>query len=133
MSIAAVRTALEKHLADTPGLPPVAWPNAAFSPLPGQAYIRAEFIPVTRRPIVMGPHPMQRMTGLFMITVFVPERDGAGTGLALADVLSQRFNGSTTIQSPQVNVCIEYSEVKLALHSSPFYAIPVQVGWYAYV
>lgn len=133
MSIAAIRTALEKHLADTPGLPPVAWPNVPFTPSPGHSYIRAEFVPVTRRPIVMGPGPMHRAVGLFMLSVCTPERDGAGAGLALADVLLQRFNGSTTIQSPTVNVSIEYSEAKLPLHSPPFYVIPIQVGWYAYV
>jgi hypothetical protein len=134
MTISAIRTALEAHLASTsPALPAVAWPNVPFTPVTGTPYLRADFVPVTRRPVVAGPAPEQRAAGLFYVTVYTPEDQGATAGLALADALLARFNGSTAIVASNVTVRLEYSETKMPLHDPPFYAIPVEIGWYAYL
>ena len=129
-----IRVALENHLNTTPApaLPVIAWPNVPFTPTTGTPYIRAEYIPVARRPFVVGPDPEQRINGLFYLTVFVPENEGAATGTEIADRLVARFNGSDAIVSPNVTVRLEYSEVKQPLHSPPFFAIPVEIGWYAF-
>jgi hypothetical protein len=132
-----IRVALENHLATTPAtpapaLPAIAWPNVPFTRVEGSPFIRAEFIPVTRRPVVAGPNPEQRISGLFYLTIFTPEDRGAAAGMALADKLLVRFNGSSAIVASNVIVRIEYSEVKMPLHDPPFFAIPVEIGWYAY-
>jgi hypothetical protein len=132
-----IRIALENHLATTsatpaPALPSIAWPNVVFTPAPGTSYLRAEFIPVLRRPVVAGPSPEQRFSGLFYLTIYTPEEKGAADGMSLADKLLSRFNGSSSIVTVNAVVRIEYSEVKMPLHDPPFYAIPVEVGWYSY-
>lgn len=130
----AIRTVLETHLSTTPSpaLPALAWPNVPYTPTVGTPYITVEFIPVLRRPVVVGPDPEQRHSGLFYLTVFTPESRGADAGLTIVDQLLTRFNGHTSITGATVNVSIEYSEAKMALHMPPFYAIPVEIGWYAY-
>jgi hypothetical protein len=130
----AIRVALENHLATTPNpaLPAIAWPNVSFTPAPGTPYIRAEFIPTARRPSVIGPNPEQRIQGLFSLTVFTPEFQGAAAGMGIVDRLLVRFNGSSAIVAPTVTVRLEYSEARLPLHAPPFFAIPVEIGWYAY-
>jgi hypothetical protein len=133
----AIRVALENHLLTTsptpaPALPAIAWPNVPFIPTTGTPYIRADFVPTLRRPSVAGPNPEQRISGLYMLTVFTPENTGAAAGMAIADKLLTRFNGSSVITASSVNVRIEYSEARLPLHMPPFYAIPVEIGWYAY-
>lgn len=134
MTINAIRIALENHLATTtPALPSVAWPNVPFTPTDGTAFLRAEFIPALRRPVVVGPDPEQRASGLFYVTVYTPENQGAAAGMGHADALLTRFNGSSGIVADSVTVRIEYSEVKMPLHDPPFYAIPVEIGWYAFL
>lgn len=149
-----IRVALESHLADlsvygdwgiygtwnddvpttneVSVLPPVAWPNVPYTPTPDSTYLRVEFIPVLRRPVVAGPRPEQRLSGLFYITIFTPEEKGAAAGMALADYLLAWFNGSSSIIKDNAIVRLEYSEAKMPLHDPPFYAIPVEVGWYSY-
>jgi hypothetical protein len=135
----AIRTALGNHLATmSPAPPSIAWPNQPFTPAVdangrGVPYIRAQFIPVTRRPVVVGPSPEQRHTGLFMLTIYTPEDAGDSAGLILADSLVARFNGSSSIVAATVTVRLDYSEAKLPLHAPPFYVIPVEIGWHSFV
>jgi hypothetical protein len=128
-----IRVALESHLAGlATSMPPVAWPNVPFVPTTGTTYLRAEFIPVLRRPVTTGPDPEQRHSGLFYVTVYTPEEKGAAEGIGLADDLLSHFNGSDAIVTTNAIVRLEYSEAKMALHDPPFYAIPIEIGWYAY-
>lgn len=134
MSLNDIRVALENHLATTsPALPSVAWPNVPFKPTHGTAYLRAQFIPVTRRPVVVGPSPEQRYSGLFMVDVYTPDDNGAAAGMAYADQIMTRFNGSDAVTTTNVVVRLEYSEAKMPLHEAPFYVIPVEIGWYSFV
>jgi hypothetical protein len=135
--INAVRVALENHLNTTPAtpapaLPAIAWPNVPYARVEGTPFILAEFIPTLRRAVVAGPTPEQRTSGLFYLTIHTPEDRGANDGMALADKLLSRFNASEAILASSVIVRLDYSEVKMPLHSPPFYAIPVEIGWYAY-
>jgi hypothetical protein len=129
----AIRIALENHLNTTsPTLPVIAWPNVPFVPAPGTTYLRAQFVPLTRRPVTAGPNPEQRLSGQFFVTVYTPEENGADEGMLIADRLLTRFNGSSAILTSSVSVRLAYSEVKMPLHDPPFFVIPVEIGWYAY-
>lgn len=130
-----IRVALENHLATmtySPTLPPVAWPNVPFTPPANATHIRAIFMPVTRRPVVVGPDPEQRRSGVFMVTVYSPEETGAAECTRLAEAIEDRFNGSTAIVAADVTVRLDYSEAKRPLQSTPFFAIPVEIGWHAF-
>lgn len=129
-----IRVALENHLATTPApaLPAIAWPNVPFVRTEGTPFIHVEFLPVTRRPAVVGPNPEHRISGLFYMTIYTPEDRGASSGMLLADRLVTRFNGSSAIVAPNVTVRLEYSEVKSPLHEPPFFVIPVETGWFAF-
>ena len=134
-----IRVALENHLDTTPATPApalpsgIAWPNVPYTPTTGTAYLRARFVPVTRRPVTAGPQAEQRHSGLFVVNVYTPEDQGAAAGVTLADKLCDRFEGSTSIVAAAVNVRLEYAEAKQPLHEPPFYVIPVEIGWYSYV
>jgi hypothetical protein len=128
-----IRVALESHLAAlSTSMPEIAWPNVRFTPVTGTTYLRVEFIPVLRRPVVAGPDPEQRFSGLFYVTIYTPEEKGAAEGMGLADSLLSHFNGSGAIVTTNAVVRLEYSEAKMPLHDPPFYAIPIEIGWYAY-
>lgn len=133
MSLNDIRIALESHLAAASGLPSIAWPNVPFTPTTGTAYLRAQYIPLVRRPVVAGPGPEQRYSGLFMVNIYTPEDAGAAAGIGHADRLLSWFNGSDAVTTTNVIVRLDYSEAKGALHEPPFYVIPVEIGWYSYV
>lgn len=130
----AIRIALENHLATIGGapLPAIAWPNVPYARQEGVPYIRVEFLPMVRRPATVGPDPHQQRSGMLLLTVFTPESQGAATGTLLAERLERRFDGSTAVAASTVNVRLEYSEAKPPLHDPPFFAIPVEIGWYAF-
>lgn len=113
-------------------LPEIAWPNVAFTRVTGTPFMRAEFIPVLRRPVVAGPNPEQRHSGLFYVTIFVPESLGSGDGFTYVDRLLDSFAGSDAVITDSAIVRLEYGEAKMPLHDPPFFAIPVEIGWYAY-
>lgn len=130
-----IRVALENHLATIGGapLPAVAWPNVPYARQEGTPYIRAEFLPMTRRPATTGINPEHRRAGMFLLTVYTPESQGAAAGMLVAERLEERFTaGTEDIVAPTVTVRLEYSEAKPPLHDPPFFAIPVEIGWYAF-
>lgn len=133
----AIRIALENHLqgmdSSSDPLPPVAWPNVPFTPPENAVYLRAEFIPVLRRPVTVGAGPKQRHSGMFYVTVFSPERSGAAAAVEWVDLLQARFDASTSISAAAVTVRIDYAEAKQPLHTPPFFAIPVEIGWHAHL
>lgn len=93
-----IRIALENHLYTTvPAPPSIAWPNVAFERTTGTSYLRARFIPTSRRPYSAGVQPEQRFEGLFMVDICTPEGEGGAAGMGLADRLMARFPGSASI------------------------------------
>jgi hypothetical protein len=130
---AKIRTALENHLnTTTPALPAIAWDNVPFTQDAGTTYIQAVFEPLTRRPAVRGPNPQHRHEGDFVLTICTPQDEGSGPATALADQLQARFNGSTSVIGPQINVSIDFSEIGVGFHRPPFFCIPLRISWYAY-
>jgi hypothetical protein len=116
----------------SPALPGIARQNARFARAEGVSFIEITFDPVLRRAVTAGPDPEKRTSGLFYATVYTPEAVGSGAGFDIADQIVSRFDASSAILYPDVIVRIEYGEAKPALHTPPFFAIPVEIGWYAY-
>lgn len=127
-----VRAVLDNRLVTTPSLPEIAHQNVKFTPTNGQPYIKVDFMPSARRPVVMGPNPQQLHTGLYRLLVCTPENLGSGAGFEIADTLLDRFDASTDISYNGVIVSVEYSEVGVSFLDAPFYCTPVFVGWYIY-
>lgn len=132
-----IRATLETHLAATADLPPIAWSNdQTFDqtdlPVGEDSYLQVQFAPVQKRPAVRGPNPQYRYSGLFVVTVCVPERTGTGEAYRLAGTLLDRFLVDSPIQGVDVNVSIRYSEPETGFHRPPFFCVPVRVDWFAF-
>ena len=127
-----IRAALENHLRTMSGVPPIATPNMKYDPAENTTFVRAQFVPRTRRPDVRGPQPIQRYEGFYNLLVCAPTYAGEGAGLSMADTLLQRFDATTDISRGGVIVRIDYAEVGLSYLDTPFFCTPVVVSWYTY-
>ena len=130
-----IRAALEVHLSNQSGLPSIAYENVPFSPTTGQSYIQCRYIPTLRRPAVRGLNPQQRYDGVFQMLVYSPEGTGPATAEGYVETLLEAFEATTKIDyigSETITVSIEYAERQQGFLDTPWYYIPVDIGWYTY-
>lgn len=132
-----IRAALESHLAGTSGLPSIAYENVAFEPTTGTSFLKVQYLPTVTRPAVRGLNPQLRYQGIFAVTVFTPE----GKGPAAADDYSNKvidaFAATTDISftngdAETIKVSIDYAERQQGIIDSPWYFVPINIGWYIY-
>jgi len=128
----AIMATLDKHLSKLPDVPKLAFQNVPYKVVVGTPHIKVNFTPTSRRLATMGDTPQQRYQGLYNLLVCVPEAEGPGVGLAIADDLLGHFQASRDITYNGQYVTIEYSEVGNGFLDSAFYCIPVTVAWYTY-
>lgn len=132
-----IRSTLEDHLASITGIPEIAWENVNFTPTTGTPYIIPTFRPLMRRPAHRGLNPQHRYDGLFSIDCCSPENQGPGACDAIAELIIDSFESTTDISyavdtNTTVIVSIDYAERLPGLSQSPWYVIPVNIGWYIY-
>jgi len=140
-----IRAGLETKLNSISGLPTIAWENVTFSPTTSTPFIKVTFIPVTRRPAVRGLTPQQRYEGVFQLLVYDEDGDGPASASSTANTLIEEFDATTDIHyntvtgnlensggTNIVDISIDYAERQAGIVESPWYYIPVDIGWYIY-
>jgi hypothetical protein len=127
-----VRRGLEYTLSAIHEIPDIAYENISFEPTTGSSWVRPTFIPITRRPAVRGSRPQQFYSGIFRVDCFVAEGNGPHIADTLADDIMRQFEAATDITFNGKRISIEYAEREEGRLSSPWYFIPVNIGWYTY-
>ena len=132
-----IRAALESHLAGTSGLPDIAYENVAFEPTTGTSFLTVQYIPTVTRPAVRGLNPQLRYQGVFSVTVFAPEGQGPATADDYANKVIDAFAATTDISftngdAETIIVSIDYAERQQGMIDSPWYFVPINIGWYIY-
>ena len=153
-----IRAALESHLAGTSGLPSIAYENVAFEPTTGTSFLKVQYLPTVTRPAVRGLNPQLRYQGIFSVTVFAPEGKGpkeagdyvntvidafAATTSIYWSIPEDRIlleseafllleSGGKTLIDGVINVSIDYAERQQGIIDSPWYFVPINIGWYIY-
>lgn len=132
-----IRAALETHLSNTSGLPPIVFENVSYNPDTNVSFLSTDFIPTLRRPAVRGSNPIQRYQGLFAVTVYSKEGDGPANADEIAEKVIQAFEATTDLQftnseDETITVSIDYAERQRGLLETPWYYIPINIGWYTY-
>ncbi len=90
MSRAAIRAALETHLAALTPAWPTRWDNVAFKePTDGTPWQSASVLFADTRPLGMSAESGERWQGILHITVFTP----AGTGVQAAEARAALIRG----------------------------------------
>jgi hypothetical protein len=127
-----IRSILETQLAAVIDLPQVAYENVPYSPTTGTSYIEVNFVPTSRRPAVRGLNPQQRYEGIFIINCYAPEGKGPAAAETIAENVMTAFEATTSLTTNNITVSIDYSEVRQGYLDSPWFVVPVSIGWYAY-
>jgi len=132
-----IRAALETHISTTANLPTIAYENVAFEPTTGTSFIRVMYLPTVTRPAVRGLNPQLRYQGVFAVTVFTPEGNGPSTADDYVNKVINAFQATTDIsftnaQSETIKLSIDYAERQQGLIDSPWYYVPINIGWYIY-
>lgn len=127
-----IRSILETQLAAVNDLPQIAYENVPYSPTTGTSYIEVNFVPTSRRPAVRGLNPQQRYEGIFIINCYAPEGKGPAAAETIAENVMTAFEATTSLTTNNITVSIDYSEVRQGYLDSPWFVVPVSIGWYAY-
>ena len=132
-----IRAALETHISTTANLPDIAYENVAFEPTTGISFIRVQYLPTVTRPAVRGLNPQLRYQGVFAVTVFTPEGNGPSTADGYVNKVIDAFQATTDIsftnaESETIKLSIDYAERQQGLIDSPWYYVPINIGWYIY-
>lgn len=130
-----IRAALESKLANTAGLPDIAYENVSFSPTTGTSFIQTTYLPTLRRPAVRGLNPQQRYQGVFVVTAYAPEGNGPKVANDYLDIVEAEFEATTKIEysgSENITVSIDYAERQVGFVDTPWYYVPLNIGWYCY-
>lgn len=127
-----IRAALESKLANIAGIPPIAFDNVPYDPTTGTSFIKSSYIPVTRVPAVRGLNPSQRYGGIYAVTVYCPEGNGPGVADGIANTVIENFEAATDVSLNNFNVSIDYAERQQGFLDTPWYYIPINIGWYIY-
>jgi hypothetical protein len=131
-NIATIRAALETYLAATSGIPALVFDNVDYDPSALTPFVRVKLAPVSRRPIDVGPNPLSRVDGIYILTICQPKNVGDGPGLVVADTLSNRFPPHSVIPYGSIFVEIVYSEVGMSYPDDLYHCTPVTIGWFAH-
>lgn len=127
-----IRTSLETELSNVSGIPDIAWENVAYQPSTGTSFVQPQLLPTLREPAHKGVNPQMYYQGIFRVTCNVPDNAGPGAADDLADSIIEAFDGATDISNGGTTVSIRYAEREQGTSNSPWYSVPVNIGWYIY-
>ena len=127
-----IRAALETHISTTANLPTIAYENVAFEPTTGTSFVKVQYLPTITQPAVRGLNPSQRYGGIYAVTVYCPEGNGPGVADGIANTVIENFEAATDVSLNDFNVSIDYAERQQGFLDTPWYYIPINIGWYIY-
>ena len=127
-----IRSILEVQLSNISNVPQIAYENVPYVPTTGTSYIKVDYLPTSRRPAVRGLNPQQRYDGIFAINCYAPEGNGPSAAETIAENVMTAFEATSSFTTNNVTVSIDYAEADQALVDSPWFLVPVNIGWYAY-
>ena len=100
MSLATARRDIESRIAANWATTPVVFDNAPYSPQAGQTWVRVQIFEEDVQRINIGNPGYHRVTGLIIMSIYVPIETGTQTARTYADTLAAlfrdvQFNGIT--------------------------------------
>ena len=131
-----IRAALETHLSTTLVGTDIAYENVAFSPTTGTLFVKPTFIPTVTQPATRGLNPQLLYQGVFNVMVNAPEGNGPSLADTTCNTITNAFAATTDLSivvgAETYIVRIRYAERQQGRIDTPWYSVPINIGWYIY-
>jgi hypothetical protein len=130
-----INTALSVRLAEfqTAGEPPIAYENAAFTPVDGVLYLLETFIPNIKDQLGLGHSSADDYEGFYQITVNDSRSNRRFTAQEQARLLMLHFPRGAEYTFNGVKVKITSARVSQGITQEGWYSVPVTIEWRAIV
>ena len=131
-----IRAALETKLSTTLVGTDIAYENVAFSPTTGTLSVKPTFIPTVTQPATRGLNPQLLYQGVFNVMVNAPEGSGPSLADTTCNTITNAFAATTDVSivvgADTYIVRIRYAERQQGRIDTPWYSVPINIGWYIY-
>jgi len=131
-----IRAALETKLSTTLAGTDIAYENVAFSPTTGTLFVKPTFIPTVTQPATRGLNPQLLYQGVFNVMVNAPEGSGPSLADTTCNTITNAFAATTDVSivvgADTYIVRIRYAERQQGRIDTPWYSVPINIGWYIY-
>lgn len=133
MSQKTIRAALESRLktwadAQAPAIP-CAWENVPYLPTVGARYLRPYMIPAATYDAAVTAD-ITRYTGIFQVSIYMPEGTGAGAAETIAESLIALYPITISIDKSGLNIVIERTpSIGTAMHDEGWRVLPVSIRY----
>lgn len=126
-----INTALSVRLAEfqTSGEPPIAYENAAFTPVDGVLYLLETFVPNIKDQLGLGNSSADDYEGFYQVTVNDSRSNRRFTAQEQARLLMLHFSRGSQYTFNSVKVIITSARVSQGVTSEGWYSVPVTIEW----
>ena len=127
-----IRELFETKLANTMGVPDIAWENVKYEPQTGVPYVKPTLVPTIRRPSCVGRDQQQYYQGIFIVQCFVPVNKGPSASDSLAQLITEEFEASNTITNGTTSIQIREASQAQGITEGAWHKTIVSISWYTY-
>jgi len=125
-----ISAALDGRLNTLTNKPPIAWPNAPYTPSEGVLYLSVTHSPTAT--INATQDYIEAHGGIYQITVYAPSGSYKAQSLGIADDIADHFSAQRTLTYKSRKVKIRSVSQATPIRDGAWYAIPISVDYDCY-
>ena len=128
-----ISAALEDHLNNMVGKPPIAWENFGYEPTTGTLYIRPTLLAGDVVQASLGDSGQDMSVGIYQIDVFSQAGQGKKEALEMADTIANQFKRGTDLTYNGRNVRIRNVSRQVAINNADgWYQIIIEISYISF-
>lgn len=112
----------------------IAWENVDFDPKAKTAWLRPKTIITERQSAIVGPNPVTRWDGLFLIDCFRKNNEGTQSLDDLTDDVLAQFEHTTLLtENSKTLIILSATPTGGYIQEPPWSFQPITISWYSYI
>lgn len=128
-----ISAALDSHLNDMVGKPPIAWENLAYEPAIGTLYARPTLLPADVIQSTLGTNGTDSNIGIYQIDIFAEAGQGKNEAVVMADTIADHFKRGTDLTYNGRTVRIRSVSRQTAINNEDgWYQIPIEINYISF-
>lgn len=122
-----VSSKLDQRLVEMTDLPPVAWPNVAFTPNSEELYLSVMNMPADG--VMYSMERFQNTPGVYRINIYSPANRGPALAEEMGDKIAAHFREQSNMGD---GLFIEEINFSPAISDDVYYMLPMSINWRVY-